>query len=145
MLFDSLIVGGGPAGLSAALALGRVARTALVIDSGLYRNEGVTAMHTVLSRDGENPTEFRKTAIEQIKKYPAIQFQAADVIEIKQTQVDANYTGFQATDSQNRTWTGRKLVLATGTEDVLPEDIPGYKENWPEHMYVQEKSITEFD
>lgn len=50
VLFDALIIGGGPAGLSTALALGRVCRSALVFDSRTYRNSGVQAMHTVLSR-----------------------------------------------------------------------------------------------
>jgi thioredoxin reductase len=134
MLFDALILGAGPAGLSAALALGRVTRSALVLDSGVFRNAGVTAMHTVLSRDGTNPTEFRQISIEQIRKYPSIQFQHANVTSVAQVEVEAGYMGFQAVDSNNKTYFGRKLVLATGTEDVLPTNFEGYRENWPEHM-----------
>ncbi|KAF1820392.1 FAD/NAD(P)-binding domain-containing protein [Dissoconium aciculare CBS 342.82] len=135
MLFDALILGAGPAGLSAALALGRVTRSALVLDSGVFRNAGVTAMHTVLSRDGTNPTEFRQISIEQIRKYPSIQFQHANVTSVAQVEVEAGYMGFQAVDSNNKTYFGRKLVLATGTEDVLPTNFEGYRENWPEHIY----------
>lgn len=134
MLFDALIVGAGPAGLSAALALGRVCRSALVLGSGVYRNAGVTAMHTVLSRDGFNPSDFRNISIEQIHKYPSIQFQQADIASVAQIEVEPGYMGFKAVDSCNHTYLGRKLVLATGTEDVLPTNFVGYRENWPDHM-----------
>jgi thioredoxin reductase len=134
MIWDALIIGGGPAGLSAALALGRVCRTALVLDSGIYRNEGVTAMHTVLSRDGTRPADFRNISIEQIKKYPTIHFEKKHVISINPCKVEPTYQGFEAIDNENNTIRARKLVMATGTEDIMP-DVPGYRENWPEHIY----------
>ena len=134
VLFDALIVGGGPAGLSAALALGRVCRSALLFDSGVYRNAGVTAMHTVLSRDGEDPTVFRSIGIEQIRKYPSIQFQHSNIIAVSQKEVEPGYMGLAATDDNNRSFFGRKLILAAGYQDLLPDDIPGYNDNWPSHM-----------
>lgn len=87
MLYDALIIGGGPAGLSAALALGRVRRTALVLDAGSYRNAGVKAMHTVRSRDGTDPEDFRNIALSQIKKYATIQVQTARVVRIDRMEV----------------------------------------------------------
>ncbi|KAF2717114.1 FAD/NAD(P)-binding domain-containing protein [Polychaeton citri CBS 116435] len=135
ILFGSLIVGGGPAGLSAVLALGRVCRIALVLDSKVYRNEGVTAMHTVLSRDGAHLSEFRSVAVEQIKPYPSIRFQEAVVVSTEHVEVAPGYMGFQATDSKNSTYSGRKLVLATGTRDLILPGFLGYKENWPSRIY----------
>ncbi|KUM61090.1 hypothetical protein ACN42_g6038 [Penicillium freii] len=135
-VFDALIVGGGPAGLSAALALARVQRTALVFDSGHYRNLGVSAMHTVLSRDGIPPTEFRQIARGQIEeKYPRIQFSSAQVSQASQTDIGDGYMGYRLTDTDETIYKGRKLVLATGSEDLLPTNIDGYRENWPSHIY----------
>lgn len=136
MLHDAVIIGGGPAGLSAALALGRVCRSALVLSSSTYRNAGVTAMHTVLSRDGTHPEEFRRIALEQLEKYPSVRVQKADIVSLKQVEVMEGYSGFRAVDAEGKEYLGRKLVLATGTEDILPtdEEMPGYRENWPEHM-----------
>ena len=134
MLYDALIVGGGPAGLSAALALGRACRKALLFDSGAYRNAGVTAMHTVISRDGTPPSELRAIARRQIERYPTIEFRTSTVTQAAAVEVEPGYRGFQLTDSDGVVFSARKLILATGTEDVLPDDIPGYRENWPDHI-----------
>jgi len=140
-LYDVLIIGGGPAGLATALGLGRVNRTALVFDSGLYRNAGVHAFHYFPSRDGMNPSEFRNITRDQIKnKYHSIEFRASDIVsarrvDIKQAAGWSNeYLGFEVADATGQTWRSRKLVLATGSRDILP-DIEGYADNWPEHIY----------
>ncbi|KAL2135471.1 hypothetical protein VTI74DRAFT_8330 [Chaetomium olivicolor] len=136
-IYDALIVGGGPAGLSAALALARVCRTSIVFDSGEYRNQGSQAMHTFLSRDGIHPEQFRNTARQQIhEKYSGqVSFMKSKVVRISNTEILPGYKGFEAVDSANHTFQGRKLVLATGTEDLLPTDVEGYRDNWPEHIY----------
>ena len=63
--YEVIIIGGGPAGLSAALALGRVRRRVLVVDSGEYRNALAERMYTVLTRDGEKPSVFRQLGREE--------------------------------------------------------------------------------
>ncbi|KAL7952870.1 hypothetical protein V8C34DRAFT_322007 [Trichoderma compactum] len=123
VIYDALVIGGGPAGLSSALTLARVCRTSMVFDSGEYRNNDAKEMHTFLSRDGIAPRSFRNIARGQIR-------------EKYSDQILPGYKGFQAVDSSNNTYLGRKLVLATGVEDILPTDIEGYKENWPQHMQV---------
>jgi thioredoxin reductase len=137
-IYDALIIGGGPAGMSAALALARVCRTSILFDSGEYRNQGAPEMHTFLSRDGIPPEQFRATARQQIQdKYSAqVEFMKSRVVRISNTEILQGYKGFEAVDSANQTFRGRKLVLATGTEDLLPKDdeVEGYKDNWPEHM-----------
>lgn len=135
-IYDALIIGGGPAGLSTALGLSRICRPSILFDSGEYRNQGSTAMHTYLTRDGINPGEFRATARREIQdKYSAYAtFADTKIVSVKNTEILPGYKGFEAVDSANKTYFGRKLVLATGSEDILPTEIDGYEENWATHM-----------
>ncbi|KAL7929942.1 hypothetical protein V8C35DRAFT_314211 [Trichoderma chlorosporum] len=137
VIYDALVIGGGPAGLSSALTLARVCRSSIVFDSGEYRNHGAKEMHTYLSRDGIPPETFRSISRKQIEeKYSEqVSFMNTKIVEVSNTEILPGYKGFQAVDSSNKTFLGRKLVLATGIEDILPTDIDGYKENWPHHIY----------
>jgi thioredoxin reductase len=136
-IYDAMIVGGGPAGLSTALGLSRICRPTILFDSSEYRNQGSTAMHTYLTRDGINPGEFRAIARLEIQsKYSAYStFVESKIVSIKNTEILPGYKGFEAIDSSDNIYLSRKIVLATGSEDILPMDIEGYKENWATHMY----------
>src|SRR3954451_7985080 len=68
-LYDVLIVGGGPAGLSAALELGRCRRRVLVVDSGRPRNAAARALHGYLSRDGIHPRELLRLGRAEVDRY----------------------------------------------------------------------------
>ncbi|KAF3043376.1 hypothetical protein E8E12_002181 [Didymella heteroderae] len=135
-IFDALIIGAGPAGLNAALVFARTRGTALVFDSREYRNEGIAHMHTVASRDHQEPYSFRQTAREQIEaRYETVWFQDATITHATKKLVgEEKYDGFEVKDSEKKTYLGRKLILATGSKDIFP-DIPGYRENWPSHIY----------
>ncbi|KAL7942010.1 hypothetical protein V8C42DRAFT_355138 [Trichoderma barbatum] len=135
-IYDALVIGSGPAGLSSSLTLARVCRSSIVFDSGEFRNRGAKEMHTYLSRDGIQPETFRSIARQQIEeKYSEqVSFMATKIVAVSNIEILPGYKGFQAVDSSNNTFLGRKLVLATGVEDILPTDIDGYKENWPQHM-----------
>src|SRR4051794_29667425 len=85
VLYDALIVGGGPAGLSAALVLGRCRRRVLVFDSGRPRNAAARAMHGYLSRDGINPRELLRLGRDEVARYG---------VEVLDVTVDAA-RGFQ--------------------------------------------------
>lgn len=93
-------------------------------------------MHSFLSRDGIHPDEFHGIAQQQIQDTHSgyASFMKGKIITISKTEVLPGYTGFEVTDNAHQIFHGRKLILATGTEDILPTDVEGYKENWPEHM-----------
>lgn len=136
-IVDALIIGAGPAGLNAALALARLQLTALVFDSSSFRNEGIKHMHTVASRDHADPYEFRRVAREQItSRYHSVWFENTTITHASKKLIgpESKYDGFELKDNQGKIYQGKKIVLATGSRDILP-DIPGYKDNWPDHIY----------
>jgi thioredoxin reductase len=131
-LLDVLIIGGGPAGLSAATALARQLYTAVVFDSGVYRNARATHMHAVPTWDHRDPADFRAAArADLLARYDTIRFEQTSVSAVRRTD-DGR---FEATDANGIAWRGRKLVLATGVRDVYP-DIPGYDDLWGRGLYV---------
>ncbi len=123
-MLDAVIVGGGPAGLNAALLLGRARRTVLLCDSGQPRNAGVHAMHGFLSRDGMDPAALRQAGRDQLRAYPTVQVRATQVRAVTR---DADQ--FTVTLGDGTTEQARRLLLATGVVDELPP-IPGLAELW---------------
>lgn len=118
--WEVVIAGAGPAGLSAALILGRCCRRVLICDRGTPRSWASHAMHGYLSQDGIHPAEFRDRAQRELAAYPTVIYRETCVIGAE--QADGN--GFLVTlDSGERAHT-RKLLLATGLMDELPP-LPG--------------------
>lgn len=123
-MYDVIVIGGGPAGLQAALTLGRVHRSVLVLDSGDYRNERATHMHNFLTHDGTPPEEFRTAARKELAAYDDIELRAATARQVSPTD-----GGFRVDLGPDGVEQARKLVLATGLRDELP-DLPGLAEAW---------------
>lgn len=120
-MFDVIIVGAGPAGLSAALMLGRCCRSVLICDNGQPRNAVSHAMHGFLTRDGIVPAEFRRIGKEQLQQYTNVEVRSTTVIDARR---EGNF--FTVTLSDESRHTARVLLLATGLKDVLPP-IEGFQ------------------
>ncbi|WP_247001865.1 NAD(P)/FAD-dependent oxidoreductase [Halosolutus gelatinilyticus] len=121
--YDVLVIGGGPAGLSAALQLGRSLRNVLVCDNDEPRNGPATKAYGYLTRDGTEPQEFRRVGCEEVAQYGG-EFQDSQV-----TAVTKNGNRFVSTLDNDKTVTSRKVILATGVSDRLP-DTDGFEELW---------------
>ncbi len=121
--FDALVVGGGPAGLSAGVALGRSRRRVLLAASGPTRNARAEAAHNVFTRDGTPPGELTRIGREQLAPYDVT------VREARVEHVERGPTGFRATFDRGPDVLARRILLAIGVRDVLPE-VPGFAELW---------------
>src|SRR5689334_22114413 len=122
-MYDVIIVGAGPAGLSAALMLGRSRRRVLVCDTGRPRNAASRAMHGFLTRDGMPPLEFLAVAREQLRQYDTVETRDVEVVAASYRS-DACFHVALADGSHHAS---RKLLIATGVVDNVPE-IPGFRE-----------------
>jgi thioredoxin reductase len=123
MLYDILIVGGGPGGLSAALALGRARKRVLLCDSGPRRNAAASHLHNFVTRDGTPPEEFRRIAREQLATYPNV-----EVRDVRVESVSGTRGAFLIRLGSGEVQ-ARRVLLCTGMIDQsLP--IEGFSDLW---------------
>lgn len=121
-IYDCIIVGGGPAGLNAAIVLGRCRRKVLLFDTERYRNRYSHGMHNYLTRDDILPTEFLRISHGELEKYSVQKLNRLIVSARK------NESGiFQVRDEQGSIYQSKKLLVATGLTDKVPE-IEGFRE-----------------
>jgi thioredoxin reductase len=118
--YEVVIIGGGAAGLSAALVLGRARRRVAVIDSGSPRNKPAAHMQGYLSRDGMPPAELLAVGRAEVAGYG---------VELIDDTVDAIEPGFEIRLASGPRLSARRILVATGVSDELP-DIPGVGERW---------------
>lgn len=122
MRYDCIIIGGGPAGLSAALILGRCLRRVLLFDDGRQRNRNAHALHGYLTRDGIAPEDFLRLARQEVGKYSTVRLR--DEVVVDATRDDTGFIVRAANGNEVRCAT---LLLATGVRDRIP-DIEGLAE-----------------
>jgi thioredoxin reductase len=122
--YDVVVIGGGAAGLSAALVLSRARRKVLVVDAGQPRNAPAAHMHGYLSRDGLAPAELLATGRAEVEGYGGVSL-AGTVTDV----VPDGRTGFWVLLGDRQRISTRRLLVTTGLRDELP-DVPGLAERW---------------
>lgn len=128
--WDAIIIGGGPAGLSAALVLGRCCRNVLLCDAGTPRNWAAHEMHGFLTRDGIAPTKFRALAHRQLAQYTNVGFWGGEVTEVAR---ESDHR-FRVVLNDGRIQFARKILIATGVADRLPA-LPRIDEFWGKSVH----------
>ncbi|RSL31078.1 NAD(P)/FAD-dependent oxidoreductase [Salibacterium salarium] len=118
-IWDVIVIGGGPAGLNAALVLGRSLRKTVIIDAETPRNNVTLSSHGFLTRDGEKPQRFRDIAVAQLKKYKTI----AKTKDIVKTIIKQNNL-FLIKTERGHIFQSKKVIVATGRIEELP-DVKG--------------------
>jgi len=120
--WDVVIAGAGPAGLSAALVLGRACRRVLLCDTGTPRSWASKEMHAYLSRDCTSPTRFRDISHREVLKYPGVRFAPVEVVTAR-----PEGGHFHVELAGRQPVRARKMLIATGLFDIVPR-IPGIEE-----------------
>lgn len=129
--YDLIIIGGGPAGQSAALVAGRTRMKTAFINAESPRNFVTTASHGFLTRDGAHPSEILIVAKEQLQKYPSVNYIKNQVSDVARTPA-----GFSATIADGQILRGKKMVIATGHRDNLSElALPGIEDVYGKSVY----------
>lgn len=127
---DVIVVGGGAAGLNAALILGRARRTVLLCDDGHPRNAVAERMHGFLSRDGMPPSRLLAIARKELSSYPSVEFVKARVEKARTVR-----DGFSVTLDSGKKFKGKRLLLTNGVRDKLP-DIENLNYFWGRSVFV---------
>lgn len=128
-LYDCIIVGGGPAGLNAAVVLGRCRRKVLVFDTHSYRNRYSHGIHNYLTRDDILPSEFLQACHKELQKY-SVQKVNRKIVKAKKN--DQNL--FAVKDENGTCYYSKKLLIATGLQDKVP-GIEGFKEFYGQSVF----------
>ncbi|WP_449407634.1 NAD(P)/FAD-dependent oxidoreductase [Microbacterium maritypicum] len=123
-MYDAIVIGGGPAGLQAALTLGRMHRTTLLLDSGQYRNGTVQHMHNVITNDGTPPADFRARARAELAAYADVEIRDVAAQAVAGIEGD-----FVVSLPGGASASARTVILATGVADDLPP-VDGLSELW---------------
>lgn len=116
MLLDCAIIGGGPAGLSAALVVGRGRKQVIVFDNELPRNRVTQESHGFITNDGMTPFEIRQAGEADLQKYPHIEIKRSQIVDIQKKE-----ESFTLLTHEGDAFEAKKIILATGLQDILPE------------------------
>ncbi len=129
MIYDCIVIGGGAAGLSAALVLGRARKRTLVVDAGEPSNRFAHGIGGLLGHDGRPPAEFYALGREQLAPYPSVELRDGTV-----TGASATGDGFTIELASGENIDARRIVLAMGMEYRTPE-IPGLEPLWGDSVF----------
>lgn len=128
---DLVIIGGGPAGMSAALVAGRSLLRTVIINAESPRNMVTTASHGFLTRDGVHPLEIMEIAKQQLEKYDTVTYIKGFV-----TDAEKLAKGFRVTTADGSTFATDNIIFATGyKEDITKNNLPGIKKVYGKSVY----------
>ncbi|NYH77620.1 thioredoxin reductase [Actinopolyspora biskrensis] len=125
--YDVVVIGGGAAGLNAALMLARARRSVVVIDAGAPRNAPAAGVHGLLAFDGTSPAELLERGRAEVRGY------GGEVLAGEVATASRDRSGFAVRLADDRTVRARRLLVTTGLVDELP-DIPGLRDRWGEDV-----------
>ncbi|WP_054706016.1 NAD(P)/FAD-dependent oxidoreductase [Bacillus sp. JCM 19041] len=115
-MLDCIVIGGGPAGLNAALVLGRARKKVILFDEDKPRNRVTSESHGFITRDGIEPAEFKRIAHQDLAHYPSVSLNRQRVVAVKKEE-----HSFLVEAADGTHFTTKKVLLTTGLVDVLPE------------------------
>lgn len=130
MLLDCAIVGGGPAGLNAALVLGRARRNVVLFDNNQPRNAVTRHSHGFITRDGIKPGEFRSIAQQEIRSYPSVHIKN----DTEVAYVENRGLHFRLAAQSGELFDARTLLLASGLKEALP-DVQGIRDYYGKSLF----------
>jgi len=128
--WDCIVIGGGAAGLSAALVLGRARKRTLVIDAGRQSNAVSTGIGGLLGHDGRPPADLYAIGRDEVTGYPTTEIRDGEVVAGE--RIDGT---FALTLADGRTETSRRVLLATGMDYRIPE-LDGVAERWGHTVFT---------
>ncbi|WP_078393700.1 NAD(P)/FAD-dependent oxidoreductase [Shouchella patagoniensis] len=114
-MLDCIVIGGGPAGLNAALVLGRARKNVILFDEDKPRNRVTSESHGFITRDGIEPAEFKRIAHQDLAHYPSVSLYQQRVVAVEK---EGNSFLVEAADGTH--FTAKKVLLTTGLVDILP-------------------------
>jgi thioredoxin reductase len=129
MVWDCIVIGGGAAGLSAGLVLGRARRRTLVVDAGNQSNLPAHGIGGLLGHDGRSPAELYEIGRRELAEYPSVEIRAGEVVSAEPSE-----GGFVIRLADGRREHTRRVLLATGTE-YRPPSLPGLAELWGRSVF----------
>ncbi|AWE08792.1 NAD(P)/FAD-dependent oxidoreductase [Lysinibacillus sp. 2017] len=129
-VFDCIVIGGGPSGLSASLTLGRARRNIALFDDGTNRNRVTQESHGFITRDGIKPQEFKEIGLKELENYPSISYFNTTITEINK---DISNDKFIIKTANGQEFVAEKIILATGIREVF--SIPSIRNFYGKSLF----------